>query len=509
MKTMYLLALLAGLVAVAGCERQAEQAPHQAAIEAPDADSGMKLPVTTASDEARKHYMAGWAAFEMARNNAANRHFEQAVAADPSFAAGHLMVALTATSTEEFASNLAKAAENAASASDGERLLIEAFQKGFASDQQGQLAAGRALTEMHPDAPRAWQFLAGFQANENDTTGARTSLGRALDLDPNLAAAHMQLGNNYLFLEPKDLDKAEMHFRNAVDLAPDEPNPHDLLGDVHRAQGKLAAAYADYTRAAELAPDLGSPLQQRGHVNSFLGNYDEAREDYTRAAELESARGSNAGPFFLVFKAYVSLHAGKPEAAIAELRQIAADADASDMEGKVDLKINAITNIAQIATHYGDAETGSAAIADAAALMRQQAEEVGTDEFHSAQEANVTYLEGMLAARTGDEEGAQAKAVEFARHVKSNTNPRKLERMHEIQGMADFYKKDYAGAIAHLSSGDVVNNMLTKYHLAVAHANAGNTDEADKLFAELAVWNFNGPGYALSRGDILARVSSD
>ena len=55
----------------------------------------------------------------------------------------------------------------------------------------------------------------------------------------------------------------------------------------------------------------------------------------------------------------------------------------------------------------------------------------------------------------------------------------------------------------------MVNNMLIKYHLAIANANAGNTDEADRLFAELAVWNFNGPGYAMSRGDILARVSSE
>ncbi len=509
MKTLYLLALLAGLVAVTGCERQAEQAPQQAAIEAPETVSVTKLPITTASDEARKYYTAGWDAFDMARNNAANKQFEQAVAADPSFAIGHLMVALSATSTEEFASNLAKAADNAASASDGERLLIEAFQKAFASDQQGQLAAGQALTEMHPDAPRAWQFLAGFQANENDTMGSRKSLGKALDLDPNSAAAHMQLGNNYMFLEPKDFDKAETHFRNAADLAPDEPNPHDLLGDVHRAQGNLEAAYTDYSRADELAPELGSALQQRGHVNSFLGNYDEAREDYTRSAELENARGSNAGPFFLVFRAYVSLHEGKPEAAISELREIAADADASEMEGKVDLQINAITNIVLIATHFGDAETASAAIADSAALMRQQAEEVGTDEFRSAQEANITYLEGMLAARNGDAEGAQAKADEFKSHVESNTNPRKLERMHEIQGMADFYQEDYAGAVAHLSSGDVVNNMLIKYHLAIANANAGNTDEADRLFAELAVWNFNGPGYAMSRGDILARVSSE
>ena len=115
---------------------------------------------------------------------------------------------------------------------------------------------------------------------------------------------------------------------------------------------------------------------------------------------------------------------------------------------------------------------------------------------------------GMLAARTGDAEGAMAKAGEFAAHVESNTNPRRLERMHEIQGMAKFYQEDYAGAVAELSQGDVVNNMWIKYHLAVAQGHAGNAEAADELLGELAVWNFNGAGYAMTRADILSRVGS-
>ena len=60
-----------------------------------------------------------------------------------------------------------------------------------------------------------------------------------------------------------------------------------------------------------------------------------------------------------------------------------------------------------------------------------------------------------------------------------------------------------------LSAGDHLNNMHTKYYLARAHESAGNADEAARLYAELAVWNFNGPGYAIFRKDILARAGSD
>ena len=82
----------------------------------------------------------------------------------------------------------------------------------------------------------------------------------------------MQLGNSYLFNEPRDFDRALESMETLVALLPDEPISHDLLGDVHRARGNLEGARDAYTRAAELDPENGLPMQQRGHVNSFLGN---------------------------------------------------------------------------------------------------------------------------------------------------------------------------------------------------------------------------------------------
>jgi hypothetical protein len=118
-------------------------------------------------------------------------------------------------------------------------------------------------------------------------------------------------------------------------------------------------------------------------------------------------------------------------------------------------------------------------------------------------------MQGLLAARMGDTEGAEAAAVAFEGHVASSTNPRKLERMYEIKGMSAWYQEDYAGAAANLADGNTLNNMYTKYYLARANEEAGNADEAARLYDELAVYNFNGPGYAMFRKDILARAAAD
>ncbi len=509
MNNNYLLAVGASFLVLVGCGQQSAEVGQDATDDAGYAGAGMVLPATTTSDEAREQYVAGWADYEVGRNNKANEHFASASATDPAFAMAHMMTALTSTSTEAFTSNLAKAADSAVDASQGEKLFVESFQKGFAGDAAGQVAARQELTALHPDSARAWFFLGNAQGGVNNAVDARAAYGNAVELEPGFVLAHIQLGNSYMFGDPKDYDQAEAHIMDAVGLAPSEPLPHDMLGDIHRAQGNLQAAYDDYTKAAELAPEQGSPLQQRGHVNSFLGNYDDARADYTRSAELEDARGTNVGPFFLVFRTYVSLHEGNPDAAIAELRELAASADTSGMEGADDLQINALTSVVQIATHHSIAGAGKAGITDVAVLMRRQAEDVGTEQFSNAQEANISYLKGMFAACMDDPEGAAANAADFEKHVAENTNPRKLERMHEILGMSAYYQKDYAAAAEHLAAGNHLNNMETKYFLALAHDNAGNGDEAQRLLGELAVWNFNGPGYAMTRSDILARVSSD
>ncbi len=516
MKTVSpILSMALALVFVSACGQKADE-PAPAATEAGAAAEmpiahdarGMILPATTESAEARQHYMAGWANFENSRFNAAHNHFLEAVAADPNFAMGHLMAAIAAPSTEAFVASLNRATETKIKVSEEEQILIGAFENALASDAQALISALKEMTSMYPDSPRAWVFLGNALTNVNNAADARAAYTRAMELDPEHVPAHINLGNNYLTLEPKDFAEAEKHFMHAVELTPNEPNPHDLLGDVHRAQGNLEAAYKDYTKAAELAPDLGAGLQQRGHVNSFLGNYDEARADYSRSAELETARGATGGGFFLVYRAYVNLHEGDFDAAIAELQGIADSADEDYPSVAQDLKVNALTNIALIATETGNREVASAAIEAAAAVLYQQADDVGSADLLDAAEATVAYMKGLLAARLGDTDRAAASAKAFKGHVASSTNPRKLERMHEIHGMAAYYQEDYAAAVEHLSQGDHLNNMYTKYYLARAHEEAGNADEAKRLYDELAVYNFNGPGYAMFRKDILKRAAA-
>ncbi len=463
----------------------------------------MTLPVTTESEEARNHFLQGQRALDVGRFLDARVHFQRAVDADPMFAHAYLQLANSATSLDEFKANLDRAGEHSMHATRAEQILIQIAQEGFEGDVTDQLELAEALVELMPNSPRAWMSLANVQGALNLHEAARATMMKVVDLRPEFAPAYAQLGNSYLFSEPKDFAKSEEFMRRYVALEPEEPLAQDFLGDALRAQSKFEEARDAYTAAAELDPTDGSPLQQRGHVNSFLGEYAAARADYDAAMELGQA---NERPAFGLYRAFVSVHEGSPQAAIDELGDLVESIDGMDIPEPTGLKINLLTNQAIIAMHHNLLDAASQALAQRTELMNDESNRVGTDDFRMGQDANIAYFDGVLAARKGDFATASAKAQEFARLVEADKNPRRLEPMHDLMGLTSLLQRKHAEAVRHFEQANT-NNVYTKYHLALAHEGAGNAERAKQLFSEIASENFNSVGVALTRKEAMEKRS--
>jgi Flp pilus assembly protein TadD len=463
----------------------------------------MKLPITTASADARNHFLMGQRELDLGRGFEANAHFKAAVAADTNFALAYLNVGNTGNSLTEFTTNLERAERHAAGASDAERLLIQISRKGLDNDVDGQLALAQQLVAQYPESPRAYLVLAVVQGTLNRNADARVSMMKAVGLAPRLLVAHTDLGNSYLVGEPKDFAKSLEHLQHAEALAPNEPYMHDLLGDVYRAQNNLVQARAEYTRGHVLNPSDASLLQQRGHVNSFAGNFAAARADYDSAIAL--GRGNEKAAFVL-FRAYVGIHAADPKGAIAELNRLVAGVDAMGVPGALGLKIAALSNIAVIGIHTRDFAAAEQALTQRTPLLMQQATEVGSAAFRRGQEANVAYFDAWLAARKGDYAAAGRATDRMDSLVTPDANPRKLEPVHELKGYIALYQGNFREAAGHFALGNL-DDPYTKYQYAVALEGAGENAKAKQLFRELAVYNFNSVGYALIRKDAQQKAS--
>jgi len=455
----------------------------------------IKHPITTSSAAARDHFLQGQREFDLGRFIDANAHFKEAVAADPSFAFAYLNVANTANSLEEFKTNLGLAEQYAAGASDAERLQIQMARKGFDNDLASQLALGEQLVAKYPDSPRAWLALAGVQGALNRNEEARTSMAKALELSPRLFVAHTAMGLSYLFGEPRDFSKALEHMQDGEALAPYEPNAHMFVGDAYRAQRNLEKARDEYLRGHELNPRDAILLVKLGHANTFLGDYATARANYDSAMAFGRAN-EKAG--YAPFRAYVSVYAGNPAAAIDELNRLVAAVDGMGVPDPKANKVAALTNVVVIATHTRNRAAAEQALKQLEPLLMQQAEEGGNPAFKRGQQAQIAYLEGWWAARRGDYAAAHKQANRISELLAPDANPRKLEPMHQLEGFIALYQGKYQEAAGHLRQGNPFDPYI-KYQLAVATEGAGDAAQAKKLFQEVADYNFNAIGFALVR----------
>jgi tetratricopeptide (TPR) repeat protein len=462
-----------------------------------------EIPVTTSSETALEHFLAGRESMDTGDEIEARSQFAAAAEVDPSFVLAHLQAASVSGSFPEFRRHLDAAAAATASASDGEQLLVSIYQTYLANDTEKRLKLSEKLARMYPNSPRAYLNLASVLGSLNRNEEARDAISHAIRLEPELPVSYTMLGFQYLFSEPKNFARSEANMRKFIELRPELGKGYEYLGDVMRAQGKLELASAAYSRAVEMDESNAVAGLKVGHINSFLGNYAEARRAYDVALAVAE---EDVRPTYANYRAFTSIHEGDIDAALQELEEIVAGLDELSIaeDRKRSARAFTLYNQAMIALHHDRFAEAEEILRLRAAVVRAIGEEVGSAEVRKADEANIVLWQGRLAARRGDFEAAGAMAKEYKSLVATDNNPRKLEAYHEILGLINLEQKNYLEAARQFQDANL-NEMYVKYHLGLAEEGAGNDEAARKIFQEVSEWNFNSVGYALVREETMRK----
>jgi DNA-binding transcriptional MerR regulator len=132
--------------------------------------------------------------------------------------------------------------------------------------------------------PEQWYEIA-TELEASSSTEAIEAYRRALEWDPGMADAHVNLGRLYHLTGERG--KAEAHYRDAVRLAPEDPIPHFNLGVLMEEQGRREEAVCAYrqavTRDADFADahcNLGLLLESLGRRQEAMSHLMAAREHY-------------------------------------------------------------------------------------------------------------------------------------------------------------------------------------------------------------------------------------
>ena len=142
------------------------------------------------------------------------------------------------------------------------------------------------------------QFLQYREAKYIDP--ARTSALRALELEPNLASAHVTLGTLYSYTGQNDLAGHELD--EALRLDRFNAPAYGALAELYARQGRTELVEPTLKKAVSLAPDDWGLVQQLGEYYLDNGKWAEAGEQYSHAAELTPDNSRAHNNLGLVFR---------------------------------------------------------------------------------------------------------------------------------------------------------------------------------------------------------------
>jgi len=110
---------------------------------------------------------------------------------------------------------------------------------------------------------------------------------KALELDDNLAEAHISLGRIKFYYD-WDWAGAEKDFRRAIELSPNNPYPHYIYGLLLSALGRHEEAIAESTRALASDPVALLVNGVAGLIYCFARQFEAAEEQLRKTLQLES-----------------------------------------------------------------------------------------------------------------------------------------------------------------------------------------------------------------------------
>jgi tetratricopeptide (TPR) repeat protein len=183
----------------------------------------------------------------------------------------------------------------------------EAYQRAK-TDAEKALELDAALSEAHT-------ALAGVREREYEWQEAERFLRRAIDLDPNNAAAHLDLGIELLFIQGRN-DDGLGEIRRALTLDPLSFITHEYLAEALLAIGRYEEAVEQARKAIAL-----DPTQVTGYMAAGRALYLRGRHAEAVTVLQEADRRSEGGHFPNTWLACAYVRAGQRDEAVRLLQK--------------------------------------------------------------------------------------------------------------------------------------------------------------------------------------------
>jgi tetratricopeptide (TPR) repeat protein len=444
---------------------------------ATNADNG-KIPVTTASEEARKEFMQGRDLAERLLVQESIAHFDKAIQADPNFALAELNRANVSPTGKEFFDHLKKAVSLSDKASKGEKLLILGTEAGANGDAPKQKDYLEQLVAAYPNDERAHFNLGGYYFGQAEFTTAIQHYKKATEIAPNYSPAYNILG--YAYRQNADYANAEQAFKKYIELIPKDPNPYDSYAELLLKMGKWDDSIAQYRKALEIDPNfINSHLGISADL-LYSGKPDEAAAELQKIMDKAKDDGQKRTALFAM--TVIDVDSGNLAKALEDMdKQYALGESTNDvpaMAADLQLKGNILLEMAK----FDDAK------ASFERTLKMTEDSNLSPEIKNNTRLFHHYNLARVALGKKDYATAKTEAEQFRKGAEASKNPGQIKQAHEITGMIALDQKDYDNAIAELEQSNH-QNPYNLYRLCQAYEGKGNAAKSKEICAQAADFN--------------------
>ena len=437
-----------------------------------------KVPVTTASAEARQEYLKGRALGENLRAHDSREVLQRAVAKDPNFALAHYSLALNSPTAKEFFDHLNHAVKLADKASDGERLMIQGLEAGANANPDKQREYYERLVAAYPGDERAHFLLAGNYFGQQDYPKTLREYQASVKIAPDYAPAYNLLG--YAYRQVGQFDDAEKAFKKYIELIPDDPNPYDSYAELLMKMGRFDESISMYRKALATDPQFSPSHVGIASNLMYQGKHEAARQEARKLHESARNDADRRNAYFATAVAYAD--EGKFDEAVAELKK----------EQAIAAKINDPANMAADAVAMGDVLLEAGKPQEARALYQEALSRLEGSDLSPEVKANARlvnqYNLGRVAVHSKDFAAARKHAEAYMEGATSRKNSFQIRQAHDLAGTIALKEKRFDQALAHLGKANQQDPYVL-YRMAKAYQGSGNEAKAEELFRQAANHN--------------------
>src|SRR5215510_10207649 len=467
---------LAATASFTGCSNVAESTAKNPSAE--KKGTAGKIPITTASEEARKEFLQGRDLNEKLLIQDSIAHYDKAISLDPNFAWAELNRSAVSPTGKEFFDHLKKAVSLADKASNGEKLLILGTEAGVNGNPAKQKEYLEQLIKAYPNDERANFALGGYYFGQQDFPQAIQYYKKATEIEPKFSSAFNLLG--YAYRQNVDYANSEAAFKKYIELIPNDPNPYDSLAELYLKMGKWDDSITQYRKALAINQNFINAHQGIGMALLYKGNADEAASEIQKINEVARSDAERRTALFAL--TVVDVDSGKWDKALADVDQQYAlgekTGDVPGMTGDLQLKGNVLLEMGKYDEARAQYERSLKMTRDS--NLSQQIKD-NAALFHH-------YNLARVALGKKDLNTAKSEAAAFLAGAEAKKNSFQIKQAHQLLGLIALETKEYGKAVSELQQANQ-QNPYDLYRLSLAYQGKGDSTQAKQFAKKAAEFN--------------------